>query len=116
MIQNDVTSTDNQNMAQPQNDKGIKGTPKPKDIINYCVDDKDYPKPYDATDQVTQKSGTDENVCEVDDDCQEDEECVDGKCGRFLNCEMWYSYEKNYINFFRNHNTIHAFMFRYSSL
>ena len=84
MIQNDVTNTDNQNMAQPQNDKATKRTQKPK-IINYCVRE-DYPKPDDATDQVTQKQGTDENVCEVDDDCQEDEECVDGKCGRFLNC------------------------------
>ena len=114
MIQNDVTNTDNQNMAQPQNDKATKRTQKPK-IINYCVRE-DYPKPDDATDQVTQKQGTDENVCEVDNDCQEDEECVDGKCGMYLNCEMLYSYEKNHINFFCNHNTIHAFMFRFSSL
>ena len=114
MIQNNITNRDNQNTNQPPNVKQTRGLPKPEDIINYC-ESEDY-EPDDATNQGTQKPGIDENVCEVDDDCQEDEECVDGKCGRFFNCGILYSYEKNYINFFRNHNTIHAFMFRYSSL
>ena len=110
MILNDITNGDNQNTKQPQNDKQKRNLKEPETIINYC-ESKDYPKPDGATDQVTQKPGPDEDFCEVDNDCPEDEECVDGKCGRFLNCGMLYSYGKNYINFFRNHNTIHAFMF-----
>ena len=115
-IQNEVKNGYKQNTKQPSNDKQMKKLPKPGDIINYCDDDKDYPKPDDTTNQGTEGPIIDENVCEVDNDCQEDEECVDGKCGRFLNCEMLYSYEKNYINFFCNHNTTHAFMFEFSSL
>ena len=87
MIQNDIKNGDKQNTKQPSNDKQMKKLPKPDDIINYCDDDKDYPKPDDTTNQVTEGPIIDENVCEGDDDCPEEEECVDGICSMGLAAE-----------------------------
>ena len=86
MIENDIKNGDKQNTKQPQNNKQTKKLPKPDDIINYC-ESEDYPKPDDTTNQVTEDPNIDENVCEGDDDCQEEEECVDGMCSRGLVAE-----------------------------
>ena len=86
MIENDIKNGDKQNTKQPQNNKQTKKLPKPDDIINYC-ESEDYPKPDDTTNQVTEEPNIDENVCEGDDDCQEEEECVDGMCSRGLAAE-----------------------------